>query len=76
MPKGDNYPDSYLTLATGMECPKCQLGDGLRLADLLEFGVTGWEHYNCVHCDTCGATFVGKDEGDWHYLRLNEGNSI
>ncbi len=49
-------------------CPKCNMGKGLREANVLELGWTGWENYEFLHCDICGAYYVGK-EADFVYLR-------
>lgn len=60
--------EHYFALGKGDKCPKCGLGNGLRESFPLELGFTGWENYDFLHCDTCGASYVGKGE-DWGYLK-------
>jgi len=52
--------EHYGRLDIGNKCPKCGLGKGLRKALPLEVGWTGWENYEWLHCDTCGAFYTGK----------------
>ena len=57
----------YQDLKSGSPCPKCELGKGLRDITPIEIGLTGLENYVFLHCDICGANFVGKN-GMWNYL--------
>lgn len=61
--------DRYGLLKVGDKCPKCELGKGLRSASALEVALTGWDNYTFLHCDTCGAFFVGKGK-KYMYLPL------
>jgi len=56
------------TLKKNSPCPKCGLGKGLREAYPLELGWTGWDNYDFLHCDVCGAYFCGKGT-DMMYLK-------
>ncbi len=51
-----------LNLGVKSPCPKCNLGKGLREIDVFELALTGWDNYNFLHCDTCGAIFVGHGD--------------
>jgi hypothetical protein len=59
--------EHYGLLIPKDDCPKCKLGKGLRKADAIELGWTGWEHYDFLHCDICGAYYCGKG-ADFIYL--------
>ena len=65
----NNFPMQY-ALKEKSNCPKCNLGDGLRLISAIEIGLTGWEHYEFLHCNVCGANFVGRS-GAWKYLAVH-----
>lgn len=60
--------EHYGLLSIGDSCPKCKMGQGLREAYPLEVGWTGWENYKWLHCDICGAFYVGKGV-DYIYMR-------
>jgi hypothetical protein len=56
-------------LGIGGECPKCQLGKGLRDIAPIELALTGFDNYNLLHCDTCGANFVKRKTALlWEYM--------
>jgi hypothetical protein len=57
-----------IKLKVGDPCPKCELGKGVRESSAFELMLTGWENYEFLHCDTCGANFVGKG-GEFHYMQ-------
>ena len=60
--------EEFFKLKVGDSCLKCNLGKGLREVSVIELFLTGWENYEFLHCDTCGANFVGRD-GDWMYMK-------
>ena len=62
-------PDVEYMLGIGGECPKCQLGKGLREIGPIEIGLTGFDNYQMLHCDVCGANFVKRYTALlWHYM--------
>jgi hypothetical protein len=63
--------EHYGLLEVGDGCPKCKLGKGLRGASPLECGWTGWDNYEFLHCDICGAYFCGNG-ADFIYLPYAE----
>lgn len=70
--KEELMEEHYSALEAGVPCPKCELGKGLRASSAFEIGLTGWEKYVFLHCDLCGANFVGRG-GEWHYMRYQVG---
>ena len=51
-----------LVLKENDSCPICNLGKGLRKGEASELSLTGGFHnYDWLHCDTCGAWYMGRD---------------
>jgi len=50
--------EEFPILRVGELCLKCELGRGLREIDTFELMLTGWDNYEFLHCDICGANFV------------------